>query len=148
VPIWSDDLRAGIDASTAEVIDHIKQIIVQEIKRCATGLELFNAHEKRLARQLLKDGPFAPLLRALSRLQSAKEGGKPPVRVALVTARGRAAANHICVRSTHREKNGSNHVRTSEPLLLEPAMMAERLERGTCRVLMLCLMTNHCHLVC
>ena len=56
------------------------------------GLEAFVAHERKNAKKLLPEGPFAPFLKGIAKIQQEFEqgGGEgiPPIQTALVTARG------------------------------------------------------------
>ena len=49
------------------------------------GIEAFIAHEKENAKKPLPDGPFAPLLRAISKAQSEFDEYTAPIRTALIT---------------------------------------------------------------
>lgn len=59
------------------------------------GMEAFLAHELENARKPLPDGPFARLLRTLSVLQSDPAFEKPPIRIALITARNMPAHERV-----------------------------------------------------
>lgn len=58
------------------------------------GLDAFVAHERKNARKPLPEGPFAAFLKAIAKIQTALRRGKgkdadvPPIKTALVTARG------------------------------------------------------------
>lgn len=57
------------------------------------GLDAFVAHERKNAKRLLPEGPFAPFLKAIAKIQreweaQEKTEGVPPIVTALVTARG------------------------------------------------------------
>lgn len=58
------------------------------------GLDAFVAHERKNAKKPLPEGPFAPFLKAIAKIQTALRQGKgkdadvPPIKTALVTARG------------------------------------------------------------
>lgn len=58
------------------------------------GLDAFLDHEKANARQPLPEGPFAKLLRTLSKLQ-ADAVGRRPVRIAVVSARNMPAHERV-----------------------------------------------------
>jgi 5'-nucleotidase len=62
------------------------------------GLEAFLRHETENALKPLPDGPFAKLLRTLSVIQNETDPSKPPIRVALVTARN-APAHERAIRT-------------------------------------------------
>ncbi|HEU4322239.1 MAG TPA: 5'-nucleotidase [Roseiflexaceae bacterium] len=59
------------------------------------GLDGFHAHEQALAREPLPEGPFARLLKTLAYLQCETAAGPPPIRTALVTARGSPAHERV-----------------------------------------------------
>ncbi len=59
------------------------------------GLEAFVAHEQQNAMTPLPEGPFAKLLRTLSFLQREFKAEQPPVRIAIVTARGSPAHERV-----------------------------------------------------
>jgi len=111
-----DDVQAAIDANVAAGLiysfpgscdDNIEQIRIafdgdavlfseeSEMIFQKEGLESFLDHEKRNARKVLPDGPFAKLLRTLSFLQLESKLGTPPIRTALVTARNSPAHERV-----------------------------------------------------
>ena len=64
------------------------------------GLAEFVRHEKENAQRTLPDGPFAPLLRTISRVQQSAELGTSPIRTALITARSSPAHERV-IRTLH-----------------------------------------------
>lgn len=59
------------------------------------GIAAFEEHESRNASLALPAGPFAKFLRLVSSLQKEFAGGVPPIRTALVTARGAPAHERV-----------------------------------------------------
>ena len=84
-----DQIRIAFDADAVVFSDESERVYK------ANGLESFLDHERQNARRPLLDGPFAKLLRALSFLQSDPSFEKPPVRIALVTARNMPAHERV-----------------------------------------------------
>lgn len=64
------------------------------------GLQAFLKHEKENALKPLPDGPFAPLLRAISKAQVGVPVGESPIRTALITARN-SPAHERAIRTLH-----------------------------------------------
>lgn len=64
------------------------------------GLEEFVRHEKENAMKPLPDGPFATLLRTISRVQQSVGPGTAPIRTALITARNSPAHERV-IRTLH-----------------------------------------------
>jgi 5'-nucleotidase len=64
------------------------------------GLEAFLKHEKENALKPLPDGPFAPLLRAISKAQVGVPVDQAPIRTALITARNSPAHERV-IRTLH-----------------------------------------------
>lgn len=64
------------------------------------GLEGFLAHEQKHEARPLADGPFAKLFRTLAVLQKDRSFEKPPIRMALITAR--SMPTHLRVLNTFR----------------------------------------------
>lgn len=64
------------------------------------GLEAFLKHEKENALKPLPDGPFAPLLRAISKAQAGVPVAQAPIRTALITARNSPAHERV-IRTLH-----------------------------------------------
>ena len=64
------------------------------------GLEAFLKHEKENALKTLPDGPFAPLLRAISKAQDGVPVDQAPIRTALITARNGSAHERV-IRTLH-----------------------------------------------
>lgn len=64
------------------------------------GLEEFVRHERLNAMKPLPDGPFAPLLRTVSKVQQAVGLEKSPIRTALITARNNPAHERV-IRTLH-----------------------------------------------
>lgn len=84
-----DPIRIGFDADAVIFSDESERIYREQ------GLEAFLAHEKENARKPLPDGPFAKLLRTLALLQSDPCFAKPPIRLAVVTARNMPAHERV-----------------------------------------------------
>lgn len=59
------------------------------------GIDAFQAYEERNARNPLPEGPFAKLLKTISRLQQEFPPEKSPIRTALVTARNAPAHERV-----------------------------------------------------
>src|SRR5262249_10255306 len=74
-----DPIRFAFDADAVLFSDESERIYQEQ------GIEAFLKHEAENARRPLPDGPFAPLLRTISALQSDAVFEKPPVRIAVVT---------------------------------------------------------------
>ncbi len=64
------------------------------------GLDAFVAHEQKNALRPLPDGPFAPLLRAISKIQAGYGLKDSPIRTALITARNSSAHERV-IRTLH-----------------------------------------------
>lgn len=79
-------VRVAFDGDSVLFSDEAERVYQSE------GLEAFQASEQRHARSPLKEGPFKPVLQALSALQDAAPGR---VETALVTARGAQAAERV-----------------------------------------------------
>ncbi len=88
----SEELRIAFDGDCVLFSDEAERIYQEH------GLEKFLDHERHNARKPLPDGPFAKLLRTLSKLQDDGRFKKPPVRTALITARNLPA--HMRVLNT------------------------------------------------
>src|SRR3954451_10757275 len=88
----SEELRIAFDGDCVLFSDEAERIYQEH------GLEKFLDHERQNARKPLPEGPFAKLLRTLSKLQDDKRFKKPPVRTALITARNLPA--HMRVLNT------------------------------------------------
>jgi 5'-nucleotidase len=84
-----DPIRIAFDAD-AVIFSGESERIYQE-----QGLEAFLRHEEENARKPLPDGPFAQLLRTFAVLQSDKTFAKPPIRLALITARNMPAHERV-----------------------------------------------------
>jgi 5'-nucleotidase len=84
-----DPIRFAFDADAVLFSDESERIYQEQ------GLEAFLKHEAENARKPLPDGPFAPLLRTISTLQSDPAFTKPPVRIAVVTARNMPAHERV-----------------------------------------------------
>lgn len=88
----SEELRIAFDGDCVLFSDEAERIYQEH------GLEKFLDHERQNARKPLPDGPFAKLLRTLSKLQDDERFEKPPIRTALITARNLPA--HMRVLNT------------------------------------------------
>ena len=84
-----DPIRIAFDAD-AVIFSGASERIYQE-----QGLEAFLRHEEENARKPLPDGPFAKLLRAFAVLQADNSFTKPPIRLALITARNMPAHERV-----------------------------------------------------
>lgn len=84
-----DPIRIGFDADAVIFSDESERIYREQ------GLEAFLAHERDNAKKPLPDGPFAKLLRTLSALQSDARFAKPPIRLAVITARNLPAHERV-----------------------------------------------------
>ncbi|MBI4123866.1 MAG: 5'-nucleotidase [Betaproteobacteria bacterium] len=87
----ADEVRIAFDGDAVLFSDEAELIYQRD------GLEAFTRHEATRALQPLPPGPFKPLLEALHRLQTDKEGPMK-IRTALVTARS-APAHERAVRT-------------------------------------------------
>ena len=88
-----EQIRIAFDGDAVLFSEESEMIYQQQ------GLEAFIEHEKLNAEKPLPEGPFAKLLKTLSflqfDLQSSKQGGIPPIRTALVTARNSPAHERV-----------------------------------------------------
>ena len=87
----ADEVRIAFDGDAVLFSDEAELVYQRD------GLEAFTRHEATRALQPLPPGPFKPLLEALHRLQTEKEGPMK-IRTALVTARS-APAHERAVRT-------------------------------------------------
>jgi 5'-nucleotidase len=85
----SDAIRIAFDGD-AVLFSEESELIYQE-----QGLEGFDRHELEHARHPLAEGPFATLLKTLAFLQFDLGLERPPIRTALVTARGAPAHERV-----------------------------------------------------
>lgn len=85
----SNQIRIAFDADAVIFADESEQIYKKQ------GLKAFEANESSYATTPLKEGPFAPFLKILSRLQQEFPGKKSPIRTALVTARSAPAHERV-----------------------------------------------------
>jgi 5'-nucleotidase len=83
------ELRIAFDGDAVVFSDESERIYQ------SAGLAAFLEHEKINARKPLPEGPFAKLLQTLSGLQRDRGFDSPPVRIALVTARGLPAHERV-----------------------------------------------------
>ncbi len=87
----TDKIRVAFDGDAVLFNSHDSERIYVE-----QGAEAFDAHERDLADIPLAEGPFSKLLKTLSLLQSSDINPEdPPVRIALVTARGNPAHERV-----------------------------------------------------
>jgi 5'-nucleotidase len=84
-----DSIRIAFDAD-AVIFSGASESIYKE-----QGLAAFLRHEEENARKPLPDGPFAKLLRTFAVLQSDQSFAKPPIRIALITARNMPAHERV-----------------------------------------------------
>jgi 5'-nucleotidase len=88
-----EQLRIAFDGDAVIFSDESERIYQEQ------GLEAFVAHEKANAEKPLPEGPFAPFLRAISKIQKehkqAEKAGIPPIQTALVTARNSPAHKRV-----------------------------------------------------
>lgn len=92
-----DQIRIAFDGDAVLFSDESEQIYQQY------GLEAFSEHERKKAKEMLPEGPFAKFLKTISRIQDQFDGDHSPLRTALVTARNAPA--HERVIRTLREWN-------------------------------------------
>jgi len=59
------------------------------------GLQVFLEHEKQNSKKTLPDGPFAPLLKSISKIQTSFDNNACPIRTALITARNSPAHERV-----------------------------------------------------
>lgn len=84
-----DPIRIAFDADAVLFSGESERIYQEQ------GLEAFLSHEKDNANKPLPEGPFAKLLRTLSNLQQDRSFAKPPIRLALITARNMPAHERV-----------------------------------------------------
>lgn len=84
-----EQIRIAFDGDAVIFSDEAEKIYKEK------GLEEFLEHEKKDARKPLPEGPFAKLLKTLSYIQNESGFEKPPMRIALVTARNRPAHERV-----------------------------------------------------
>ncbi|HMF17244.1 MAG TPA: 5'-nucleotidase [Gemmataceae bacterium] len=84
-----EQIRIAFDGDAVLFSDEAERIYQEK------GMEAFLAHELENAKKPLPDGPFAKLLRTLSVLQSDPAFPKPPIRIALITARNMPAHERV-----------------------------------------------------
>jgi 5'-nucleotidase len=83
------EVRIAFDGDAVLFTDASEQVYQRE------GLEAFQEHELDRVHQPMDPGPFAPFLRALSRVQAQFPPGEAPIRTALVTARNAPAHKRV-----------------------------------------------------
>jgi 5'-nucleotidase len=90
-------VRIAFDADAVVFSDESEQIYKNG------GLEAFHENESKNSKVLLKEGPYAKLLKTLSKIQRKMETGieLSPIRIAIVTARN--SPSHMRVLNTLRE---------------------------------------------
>ncbi|MDY6943961.1 MAG: 5'-nucleotidase [Pseudomonadota bacterium] len=84
-----DQIRIAFDADAVLFSDESERIYKTQ------GLDAFVDHEQRMAKQPMEVGPFAKLLKTLAYLQATVPAEKPPVRLAIVTARNSPAHERV-----------------------------------------------------
>jgi len=86
-------LRIAFDGDAVIFSDESERVYQER------GLDAFVAHEKANAEKPLPEGPFAPFLRAIAKIQrehkQAEKAGIPPIQTALVTARNSPAHERV-----------------------------------------------------
>ncbi|OGU77656.1 MAG: 5'-nucleotidase [Stygiobacter sp. RIFOXYC12_FULL_38_8] len=84
-----NQLRIAFDGDAVIFSDEAEKIYQEK------GLEAFVEHERANAEKPLPEGPFAPFLKIISKIQNdhkaREQGGIPPIRTAIVTARNSPA---------------------------------------------------------
>ena len=85
----AEEIRIAFDGDAVLFSDASERIYKTE------GLEAFRRHEEDHAATPLEKGPFAGFLDALHRIQKAHAEAGGPIRTALITARGGAAAKRV-----------------------------------------------------
>jgi 5'-nucleotidase len=88
-----EQLRIAFDGDAVIFSDESEKIYQEQ------GMEAFIAHERANAEKPLPEGPFAPFLRAIAKIQrdhkEAEKAGVPPIQTALVTARNSPAHERV-----------------------------------------------------
>lgn len=84
-----DQIRIAFDGDAVLFSDESEQIYQ------AQGLDAFTENERRLAKRLLPEGPFAKFLKTISNLQKQFDVQESPIRTALVTARNAPAHERV-----------------------------------------------------
>jgi len=84
-----EQIRIAFDADAVLFSDESERIYQQR------GLAAFLEHEVANAKKPLPEGPFAKLLRTLSDLQADASFTKPPIRIAVVSARNMPAHERV-----------------------------------------------------
>lgn len=82
-------IRIAFDGDAVLFSDESEQIFQKD------GLEAFEANERESARDPLKQGPFAKLLKTISDLQKEFPADEVPIRTALVTSRSAPAHERV-----------------------------------------------------
>jgi 5'-nucleotidase len=92
-----NQVKIAFDADAVIFSDESEQIFKKD------GLEAFQQHEKNMEEIPLQEGPFANLLKKLSKVQQllANENNESPIRLAIVTAR--CAPAHLRIINTLKE---------------------------------------------
>lgn len=83
------EIRIAFDGDAVLFSDESERIYQQQ------GLEAFVEYERANAKKPLPKGPFANLLKTLSKLQESFPSGKVPIKTALVTARNAPAQERV-----------------------------------------------------
>jgi len=87
-------IRIAFDGDAVLFSDESERIFQEK------GLDEFVRHEKENAMEPMPDGPFAPLLRTISRVQQSTGQDNSPIRTALITARCSPAHERV-IRTLH-----------------------------------------------
>ena len=85
----SEQLRIAFDGDAVLFSDEAERVFAAE------GLDAFNKNEIEACETPLSGGPFKPFLAALQELQSEFPSEDPPLRTALITARGAPAHERV-----------------------------------------------------
>ena len=84
-----NEIRIAFDGDAVLFSEESEKVYKQH------GLDAFIKHERQKAKEPLPDGPFAKLLKILSRLQKREEIGRKNLQLALITARSNATHERV-----------------------------------------------------
>lgn len=85
----STQLRIAFDGDAVLFSEESERIFQEQ------GLDAFIQHERENALKPLPEGPFAPLLRTIARIQASFPPENSPIHTALITARGSIATERV-----------------------------------------------------